>query len=298
MKSAAFVILCLAAVLPANADFSYTSTRKSSQAMPGAGPQVTKHYLKGQKMKVDSGDTSMIMDFEAQTVTTINNRNKTYSVAKFSDLTQTMDKLGMETQVDIKETGQHKTINGFDATEMIMTMAVEASPAGRPGMPQGMKMTMEMDTWSSSAVPGAQELKSFYQKNASRFPWAAMGGGGSPSAQKAMSDMQKKLATSGGVPLLQTVRMKSAGNEAQTQQAQAGMAQARAKLEEMKKQGGQQAAMAEQMLARLGSAGMPGAGGGSGALFEITMESSDFSTSGIPDSVFAIPAGYQVTERK
>jgi hypothetical protein len=159
-----------------------------------------------------------------------------------------------------------------------------------------MKMTMEMDTWSSTAVPGAQEMKAFYQKNASRFPWSAMGGGGSPSAAKAMSDMQKKLAASGGVPLLQTVRMKSAGNEAQMQQAQAGMAQARAKLEEMKKQGGQQAAMAEQMLARLGS--MPGAGGGSGALFEITMESSDFSTGNIPDSVFAIPAGYQITERK
>ena len=32
---------------------------------------------------------------------------------------------------------------------------------------------------------------------------------------------------------------------------------------------------------------------GSGALFEITMESSGFSTSAIPDSVFGIPAGYR-----
>ena len=297
MKSAAVVILSLAAVLPAHADFSYTSTRKSSQATPAAGPQVSKHYLKGQKMKVDNGDTSTIIDFDAQTLTTVNNRDKTYTVTKFGDLTQAMDKMQVETQVDVKETGQHKTINGFDATEMIMTVSVEAGPAGRPGMPQGMKMNMEMDTWSSTAVPGAQELKAFYQKNAGRFPWAAMGGGGSAGTQKAMSDMQKKMATSGGVPLLQTVRMKSVGNEAQTQQAQAGMAQARARLEEMKKQGGQQAAMAEQMLARLGAAGMPGAGG-SGALFEITMESSDFSTGSIPDSAFAIPAGYQMKQQK
>ena len=82
--------------------------------------------------------------------------------------------------------------------------------------------------------------------------------------------------------------MKSAGNE----QMNAQMAQARARIEEMKKQGGQQAAMADQMLARMG-----GMGGGGGALFEMTMESSGFSTSSIPDSVFAIPADYKLVTK-
>ena len=40
-----------------------------------------------------------------------------------------------------------------------------------------------------------------------------------------------------------------------------------------------------------------GAGAGSGSLMEMTMESTDFSTSSIPDSVFAIPAGYQVDQK-
>jgi hypothetical protein len=74
---------------------------------------------------------------------------------------------------------------------------------------------------------------------------------------------------------------------------QAGMAQARAQMEAMIKQGGPQAAAAQQALARMG-----GAAPGGGALFEITMESSGFSASGIPDSVFAIPAGFQKVERK
>jgi hypothetical protein len=104
--------------------------------------------------------------------------------------------------------------------------------------------------------------------------------------QKAMADMQRKLARMGGVPVLQTTRMTAAGNP----QMEAGMEQARARLEEMKKQGGQQAATAEQMLARMG-----GAGGGS--LFEVTVESSGFSTASIPDSVFAIPADYQKVTR-
>ena len=66
------------------------------------------------------------------------------------------------------------------------------------------------------------------------------------------------------------------------------MARAQAQLEAMRKQGGAQAQAAEQALARMG---MTGRGGGS--LFEITMESTGFSTAPVPDSVFAIPAGYQ-----
>jgi hypothetical protein len=63
-------------------------------------------------------------------------------------------------------------------------------------------------------------------------------------------------------------------------------------MEAMAKQGGPQAAAAQQALARMGG----GATGGS--LFETTMESSGFSSSSIPDSVFAIPAGFQASDKK
>jgi hypothetical protein len=41
-----------------------------------------------------------------------------------------------------------------------------------------------------------------------------------------------------------------------------------------------------------GGAGRGPAAGGGGALIEITMDSSGFSSASVPDSVFAIPAGY------
>jgi hypothetical protein len=69
-------------------------------------------------------------------------------------------------------------------------------------------------------------------------------------------------------------------------QQQAQMDQARARIEEMKKQGGPQAAMADQMLARMG--------GGSS---DITSESSGFSASPVSDSVFAIPADYKKVDK-
>ena len=199
-------------------------------------------------MMTDSDATAMIMDFDAQTVTTVNKAQKTWSVMKFSEIGQEVKQADIDAKIDVKETGQKKVINGFNASQVIMTMEMDS-----PQMSQaGMKMQMEVDTWLSSDVPGAKELKAFYQRNAGNMPWAAMMGGGAAGMQKAVADIQRKMANIGGVPLLQIVKAKSAGGGAQAAQMQAAMAQARAQMEAMVKQGGPQAAAAQQALARMG----------------------------------------------
>jgi hypothetical protein len=284
MRTTSLIMLALAAGISARADFSYTTTRKSAAATPAAGAD-SKYFMKGQKMMVETGGRTIIMDFDAQTITTIDNSQKTYTVSKFADLAQAMP-AGADVQVDAKETGQRKAINGFNASEMLLTMQVEMAQA------KGMKMQMEMDLWVSPDVPGAQEMASFYKRNRDRFPWGALSQGGNPSMAQAMATIQRKLAEMNGVPVLQTIRMKPAGgSDAQNAQMQQGMSQARARLEEMQKQGGPQAAAAAQALARMGAA--PGSGSG----FETTMESSNFSSASIPESVFAIPAGYKRVEK-
>lgn len=292
MRAKCTLCLMLAAGVMARADFSYTTTTKSSGGMMGAAAgqgSVTKNYLKGQKMKIETGNTIMILDFDAQTMTSINPTQKTYAVSKFSEMGNDMSKAGVGVNIDVKETGQRKTINGFNASEMVMTMEMDNPQARQPGM----KMKMEMDIWVSPDVPGAQEMRAFYQRNAGRFPWGAMAGGGrgNPSMQKAITDLQRKMADLKGVPVLQIIKMGGAGNDEQMAKMQQGMAQARAQLEEMKRQGKLPPQMEEQLKR------MTAVSGG-GSLFETTMESSDFSSSPIPDSVFAIPAGYQQTERK
>src|SRR2546427_5605243 len=189
--------------------------------------------MKGQKMKTDSGATALIMDFEAQTITTISNDQKTYTVTKFADTAQVLKKAGADVSVDVKETGQRKSVNGFNASQVMMTMSME----GMQGAPPGTKMVMEMEMWISSDVPGAQESRTFFQRNGERIPWASMGGGANPQMQKSMAEMQKKIAALGGVPVMQIVRMKmgGAGGDAQTQQMQqmqGAMAQAMARMEE------------------------------------------------------------------
>jgi hypothetical protein len=278
----------IAAGITARADFSYTTTMKSSggmsMSMAAAGAGTTRHYMKGQKMKVDRGNTSTIIDLDAQTVTSINNGKKSYTVRKFSDLPN-ISQSGVEVSVDVKSTGQTRNINGFNAHEVIMTMAMD-SPEARQ---KGVKTAFEMTMWISKDVPGSQEAVAFYKRNAGRFPWTAMmGGAGNPSMQKSMSEMMRKMAAMDGVPVLQVTKMKMLGMEGQMAQAQQQMAQARAKLEEQAKKGGQQGAAAQQALAM-----MERQAGGS--LFEVTNEYGEYSTAPIPDSVFAIPAGYQVS---
>ncbi|HTS76061.1 MAG TPA: DUF4412 domain-containing protein [Bryobacteraceae bacterium] len=262
MRTIILLLVALAGSTAARADFSYTMTRKTAQ---GAG-EVTKTSVKGQKMMIEGARTSTLIDFDAQTVTAISHSDKTYRVRKFAEMAQPTS--GMSVTADVKETGQKKNINGYDASEMLMTVETE-----NPGR-QGMQMQLEIHIWVARDVPGAAELSAFYRRNRDHFPWAAIGGGAASSMGKAMADIQRKLASLNGVPVLEVIKTNMGG----AQQAQ--MEQMRARLEEMQKQGGQQAAMASQALARMG--------GG----FETTMEGGNYSTAGIPDSVFAIPAGY------
>jgi hypothetical protein len=274
------IILTLAGAVLARADFSYTTTRQGAANEAG-----TKHYLKGQKMMIDSGRTVTIMDFDAQTITTINNTDKTYRVRSFSDIG--VGAAPSDVQADVKSTGQTKTINGFKASEVVMTMQMDMTTARG-----NMKMQMEMHTWVSPDVPGSEELHAFYKRNISKFPWSAMTqGGANPSMQKAMADLQRKMADLNGVPVLQVIKMGGGAAGTPTDAQSAQMAQARARLEEMQKQGGAQAQAATQALARMGAVSS------GGSAFETTMESSNFSIAAIPDPTFAIPAGYQKSEK-
>lgn len=202
--------LCLGAA--AHADFSYTSTRKTTggmmASMGGAAtaPQTSKLYFKGQKMKTDTGTTATILDFEAQTITTLNSTQKTYTVTGFNDVAAGARQAEIEAKVDIRETGQKKTINGYNASELVMTMEVDSPQARQMG-----PMQMEMDMWISPDVPGYREMHDFYERNANKFPWASLTASTGPGMQKAMADMMKKMAAMHGVQVESVMRMKSAG---------------------------------------------------------------------------------------
>jgi hypothetical protein len=277
MRTTSVLVLGLALSFAARADFSFTTTTKSSGGMMGAmAGQTSRQLFKGDKMRSDTGDHSFIMDFGAQAIIRIDHRQKTYTVTPFSEMMSKAPQAATNANVDVRETGQHKTINGFNCREAIMTIEMENPQPGGQG-----KMRMTMDMWVSQDVPGYAEMRTFFQKAKNSPAWELMAG--RLGMQKAMAEAQQKMANL-GVPVLETIKMEMAGNPAQAQQ----MAAARERLEAMKRQGGEQAKAAERALAMMG---------GGGAMMEMTRESSGFSTATIPASEFAPPAGYQKTAK-
>lgn len=260
--------------LTALADFSYQTTVKSSG--PAAGT-VTKQKIKGNKMRIDTGDVSVITDLDAQTVTTVRHSAKTFTVTQLNQIAAGMPKTPGEIKAEAKETGLQKKIGGFNCRQVVLTMTMQG-PTGA--------MLMENEMWVSSEVPGAAEMRALTTRMGEKgiFPQ-----GGDSQMNKAMVDLQRAMSKVNGVPVLQITRMKS-GNDAQAKQMDAQMAAARQQMEALKKAGGEQAKMAEKMLAQLPAAGAK-------YLMEITMESSGFSTAAIAAGDFATPAGYKKAER-
>lgn len=282
MRAIFYSIIMLSLASVSFADFRYVTTIKSTG--PGGGT-LTRHFVKGNKMKVDTGNTVMISDFDAQTLTLIDHAAKSYRVTPLAQAGAALEKSGMEIKADVRDTGVKKQIAGFNCRQIIMTMTMGGQPAqGTPPM----QMNMENEMWISNEVPGASELKAISSRMAER---GIVSGGGSPQMTRMMADMQKQLAkVGGGVTVLQITRMK-AGDDARSKQLQAQMQAMKTQMEAMKKKGGPQSDAMEKALSSMG-----GASGGK-YLMEMTTESSGFSTVSIPASEFSIPAGYKKVDR-
>jgi hypothetical protein len=307
-NTASLCAIALTATLAAHADFSFSKTQKvtggSMAAMAGnAANRESKSYFKGQKAAEVSNDSTILMDFDAQTITTINKVQKTYQVQKFGDLAAAAGGANADMSVDVKETGQTKTINGYNAKESLVTLNLDFAVGRGPAM----KMAAEIEVWRSTEIPGAAEMRAFYQKNANNFPWAAMmGAGGNQSIQRAITQVQKKLAESDGMVVEEVIRIKPAGAAGPqagqappmpllTPEQQAKMQAARAQMEAMSKQGGAQAAAAQQAMAAMAAMGRgpATAGGAASALIELTIDNTGFSTEAVPDSEFVVPSDYK-----
>jgi hypothetical protein len=283
--TASLCAITLAAALTAHADFSFSKTQKvtggSMAAMAGnAANRESKSYFKDQKVAEVASDSTILVDFAAQTVTTINNVRKTYKVQKFSDAAGAAPSNG-DVTINVQDTGQTKTINGYNAKESLVTLDLDLT-IGRGAT---MKMAAEIEVWRSTDVPGAADMRAFYQKNAANFPWAAMmGAGGNQSIQNALTQVRKKLAESDGVVVEEVVRLKPAGIGSPSAQTPPLPQPTPAP------QGNAPSAAARQAMAA-----MAAMGGSGNTLIEITVDNTGFSTEPVPDSIFVVPSDYKQT---
>jgi hypothetical protein len=171
------------------------------------GPDTTVNWIKGLKQRVDQADrrASEIFDLETMDMTSWDHVNETYWVLNFQEFMQSADssmaeardqltdeeraQMGaFEPSLEVDRTGETRTINGWEAERVIMTLSLEASTEGMSeeemeqdpmaAMMGSSSMVMLTELWISDEVPGFGDVLQARGKDAPDF---ASGTGGMES---------------------------------------------------------------------------------------------------------------------
>jgi len=214
-----FILVAIAALSLATPSFADV-TIKSSMAGKGmgiSGTTTSTTYIKGNKMRSDTvtGDTvrSVIFDIDTQKMISFDSKKKeatVYDMQKLgADMAKNVDTSGMKATV--RPNGQTKQISGRTASGYDAEITVPAMMGGKDGMKMTVILTGPM--WIVKGAPGTAEYMNFYKTAVEKGwfftdPRAAKG---QPGQAKAMAEMYRQLAATGGIPYEQEMNIKMSG---------------------------------------------------------------------------------------
>jgi hypothetical protein len=256
-KSMSVLLVLPLVSMPAFADFKYTDTSQitggalmgmasfaakfSKDSRAAMQPITTTHYIKGNKLRTDGSDGSIqIIDLDGRRVISVNNANKTYSVATFDEIKAAMEKARADAEAKAKENpnnkrdaaeaqqlqvtpkitvlpgGNSRVIQGQQTNETKVKMDMEMQPQDKngqpaqtqPGQPNSITFTMTMDTFVAPSVAGYQEIGEFYKKMAKEINWVPPSNiHVDPRMTQGMSELQKNSDALKGLPMLSYITM-------------------------------------------------------------------------------------------
>ena len=215
--------------------------------------------VKGDRKATMNGETGQIIDLAEEKIYDLDLKKKNYKVTTFAELRRRMEEAQkkadenakkeagkepgkdappasvpnakqVEIDFDIKNTGEKKTINGFDTHQSIITVTVREK--GKT-LEQGGGMVMTTDTWLAPKIAAMKEIIDFDARYAQKL-YGTMIAGVSPeqmAAAIAMYPMLKsafgKMTTEGGkidgTPIQTTTTMENVKSAEQlAEEAKAG----------------------------------------------------------------------------
>ena len=243
----------LTALLAAHAlaEITYLQTTQMTGGavlkMPFAGrmkqPVESSTVVQGNLMAHTTGDHGMIYDLDKETVTTVDYKASTYSVMTFAEMKAMYEKMlnnvsqagkknemEMSYDVQVKETGNTKTISGYNAREVVMSVVMKMAD---PKSGMGMDTRMENSMWLSKDVPASKELAEFHKRMALKIGFSAdtlRNVQANPQTAKAMAAMASKSGAMEGFHLM-TVTKVMMSPEMTAQMAQASEAGSKARAD-------------------------------------------------------------------
>jgi hypothetical protein len=218
--------------------------------------------VKGDRMLTLSDSTGQIIDLAEEKIYDLDMKKKAYKVTTFAELRRQMEEARkkaaeearkeqaeaksapeperdpnakeVDVDFDVKNTGEKKSINGFDTSQAIMTITVREK--GKTLQESG-GLVLTSDMWLTPSVPAMKEIADFHMKYAQKL-YGPMVAGASPqemASALALYPMIKpaveRMAAEGsklqGTPILTTVTfdaVKSAEQLAAEQQNAASSA--------------------------------------------------------------------------
>jgi hypothetical protein len=206
MKRAKFVLTAaLTLAVPVFGDVTIKQvTSGKGMGMAAAGATTT--YIKGMKMRteVEARGTVMttIFDVENQKMYVFDSKKKSADVWDMQAFSQELAK-SVETgemTATLKPNGKKKDVAGRSAAGYDLESSVPAKLGGAEGME--MTVTLRGPMWVVKGAPGAADYQAFY-KGAAEKGWIfsdPRAAKGSPGQAKAMAEMYRLLASTGGLP--------------------------------------------------------------------------------------------------
>lgn len=353
----ALAVLAAVVMPSAFADFTYTETTQitggslvammkmagavSKQARQAAEPIVSTVMIKGNRMIRINPQHTEIVDLDRETITDIDHAKRQYTVMTFAQMKQQMDaamqkakekqksddsaaNTDVKFRVNVRNTGATKDVSGLNASEAILTMAVDATDkaSGQTGA-----LAITNDMWLAPDIPGYEEARDFYKRYATKLGVVFSGGitqsmlAMQPGAGQGLADMVKEMSKLKGIPVLQVMRMGTTANGAPLPAASEAPLPAPSASPAMPS-----ASEIAQESATSAIAGKLGLGGFSGfgrkkkadtpaaapasdpaqgtappaaaVLIESNTEMTSFSQASVDASKFDVPAGYKQVEAK
>lgn len=199
------VVMLVLAAVPLLGDVTIKQiTSGKGMGVSAGGTSTT--YIKGMKMRseIESRGTivATIFDVENQKMYIIDSKKKSVDVWDMQAFSAEMGKNveAGEIKASVKANGKKKEVAGKTAAGYDMRISVPAKVGGEGGME--MTVTLQGPMWVVKGAPGTEEYMAFY-KGAVEKGWIfsdPRAAKGSPGQAKAMAEMQRQLAATGGVP--------------------------------------------------------------------------------------------------
>jgi hypothetical protein len=187
------------------------------RGMGAAGAMTSVTYVKGAKMRNEvtvNGNTRVtIFDVDAQKMYSLDLKKQEADVFDMQKMSGDLAKNVQvsEIKASLKPSGKTKDIAGKSATGYDMEISVPASVGGADGMK--MTVTVSGPIWIVKGAPGTQEYIAFYKAAVEKgwFFSDPRQAKAQPGQAKAMAEMQRQLAATGGIPYEQEMNIKMSG---------------------------------------------------------------------------------------